>query len=409
MTFKHLLFLSVLLCACSAYGQEFNEHFIDKTLRIDYMLTGSAEEQEISIDGMSQLPRWYGKRENLQHVAAEGNGQVLVYDHKTQQLLFKNSFSTLFQEWQSYPEASSIRRSFEHVILLPYPIDTIDVCLQLFNNRRQVVAQLQHSVSPTDILIQPKGYDTTTPFKVIFTPSDTLHAINIAFLAEGYTEKEMDVYLHDVATAVDALFEHEPFKQNKDKFRVVAVMSPSADSGVSLPRESQWRQTAVGSHFDTFHMDRYLTTLHLKQVHDLLAGIPYEHIIILANTSTYGGGGVFNFFNLTATHHRYYKEVVVHEFGHSFAGLADEYAYESEPLSIYDFHTEPWEPNITTLVDFSQKWKDMSEAKLYEGAGYALKGIYRPFPDCRMRTNQFPDFCPVCQQAIQRTINNYFP
>lgn len=187
------------------------------------------------------------------------------------------------------------------------------------------------------------------------------------------------------------------------------MKSPSKDSGTSIPHDGTWLDTALGSHFDTFYSDRYLTTLNLKQLHDVLAGIPYEHIIVLVNTDNYGGGGILNSYNLSMTHHRSYKSVVVHEFGHSFAGLADEYAYENEQIPMYPNDIEPWEPNITTLKDFDSKWKDMESegAGLHEGAGYSLKGVYRAYEDCRMRTNEHPEFCPVCQRAIERLIRFY--
>ena len=147
-------------------------------------------------------------------------------------------------------------------------------------------------------------------------------------------------------------------------------------------------------------------------MHDWLAGTPYEHIIVLVNTEKYGGGGILNSYNLSMTHHKAFRPVVVHEFGHSFAGLADEYAYESEDIDAYPLDVEPWEENITTGVDFSKKWQDMINDSIsgvgrYEGAGYRLKGVFRPSEDCRMRTNENPTFCPVCQRAIIRVIDFY--
>ena len=161
-------------------------------------------------------------------------------------------------------------------------------------------------------------------------------------------------------------------------------------------------------------------------MHDWLAGTPYEHIIVLVNTAKYGGGGILNSYNLSMTHNTWFKPVVVHEFGHSFAGLADEYAYEEEQIPMYPHDVEPWEPNITTRVDFHNKWENLikkntkiptplsknekdivSKVGLFEGAGYSLKGVYRGTQDCRMRTNQTPEFCPVCQQALQRVIDFY--
>ncbi|MBR0524015.1 MAG: peptidase M64, partial [Prevotella sp.] len=243
------------------------------------------------------------------------------------------------------------------------------------------------------------------------------------YIAEGYQEQEMDVFMNDVKIAMEALFAHEPFKKLKDRFNIVAVKAPSKESGTSEPSKGIWKNTALHSHFDTFYSDRYLTTLHLKDLHDWLAGTPYEHIIILVNSDHYGGGGILNSYNLTSTHHSKYRPVVVHEFGHSFCGLGDEYAYETEDIPMYPAEVEPWEPNLTTLKNFEVKWKDMIDAKtpvptpqtrtyinkvgVYEGAGYSLKGVYRPMQDCRMRTNEYPEFCPVCNRALERLINFY--
>ena len=175
---------------------------------------------------------------------------------------------------------------------------------------------------------------------------------------------------------------------------------------------AQYRLTIDG--LLTFHestIARYLTTLNLKALHDWLAGIPYEHIIVLVNTEKYGGGGILNSYNLSMAHHRMFKPVVVHEFGHSFAGLADEYAYEQEAIPMYPADVEPWEPNITTQVNFGAKWKDMvgkiDGVGLFEGAGYSLKGVYRPENDCRMRTNENPTFCHVCEKAIRDIVDFY--
>ena len=177
----------------------------------------------------------------------------------------------------------------------------------------------------------------------------------------------------------------------------------------------------MGSHFDTFYSERYLTTSNIKKLYDILDGIPCESIIILANTDEYGGGGIYNNYMLSASRGPAYKSVIVHEFGHSFAGLADEYYYDDQYVTMYPADIEPWEQNITTMVDFASKWQDMlpkgthiptiadgkeiyTKVGVYEGAGYQSKGVFRPVQDCRMKTNQAPGFCPVCQRAITKLI-----
>lgn len=404
-----------------AEAQSFNDVFRDSTLRIDYSFSGNAKAQHIAIDKLNLMPRWYGKRQRMSELPVEGNGQITVKDHATQKVIYRNSFSTLFQEWLTYDEAQTTERAFQNVFLVPMPKDTVDITVDLRNNRREIMCSFTHMVVPNDILIKHIGFSNITPYTTLHQAADTTRCIHIAYLAEGYTEAEMPTFIKDAQTATEALFAHEPFKSMKDRFNVIAVKAPSAESGTSEPSRGIWRHTALSSHFDTFYSDRYLTTLNLNDMHDWLAGTPYEHIIVLVNTDNYGGGGILNSYNLSMTHHPQFCPVVVHEFGHSFAGLADEYAYEQEPIPMYPHDVEPWEPNITTLHDFRNKWEDMitkgtptpctkkneTRIGIYEGAGYSMKGVYRGMQDCRMRTNSNPIFCPICQRAIQRLIDFY--
>lgn len=410
------------ICTC----QTFDDYFINKTLRIDYTFSGNVNKQEISLDKISIIPNWYGKRNKLSQVPVEGNGQIIVRPHNSNNVIYRNSFSTLFQEWLSYDEAKTTKKSFENVFLIPLPKDTIDVTIELYNNRREKSASFTHTIAPTDILIRHIGERDITPYTIIQQAEDTSKCIHIAFVAEGYTKKEMDIFIDDVNTAVEALFSHEPFKSRRKSFNIVAVRSESKESGTSEPSKGIWKNTALHSHFDTFYSNRYLTTLNIKDLHDWLAGVPYEHIIILTNTNEYGGGGILNSYVLSMTHHKQFKPVVVHEFGHSFGGLADEYAYEQEQIPMYPHDIEPWEPNITTLKDFHGKWENMikqdtpiptpestnpkiiqNRIGLFEGAGYSMKGVYRGMQDCRMRTNDNPEFCIICRNALNNLIDFY--
>ena len=409
---KRLCFLFfVVLSALGISAQDFNSWFQDKTLRIDYIFSGNDHEQHIAVDELSQSPRWYGKRQRLAELPMEGNGQITVRDSVSGKIIYRNSFSTLFQEWKSYPEAKTIDKSFENVFLVPMPKRTVKVTLDLRDNRRQISASLTHVVNPNDILIRHIGEKGVNPYVYLQKAADTTRCIRIAYVAEGYTKAEMPKFLEDARRAMGYLFSYEPFKSSRNRFSLVAVESPSVDSGVSIPRKGIWKNTALLSNYDTFYSERYLTTLHLKRLHDCLAGIPYEHIIVLVNTERYGGGGILNSYDLCAAHNSTFRPVVVHEFGHSFAGLADEYAYDTEEVPMYPHDVEPWEKNITTKVDFKGKWENLigkdPKAGFYEGAGYSPKGVYRAYPDCRMRTNENPDFCPACRQAIQAVIDFY--
>ena len=426
-----IIFIAMFLSCAGIHAQDFDRYFCDSTLRIDYIFSGNVSRQTIAVDELNRIPRWYGKRLRLATLPLEGNGQITVRDHKTQTVIYRNSFSTLFQEWLTYPEATTQTKSFENVFLVPFPKDTVDITVDLKDNRRQTMATLTHIVMPSDILIRHIGEKNITPYVTLQKAQDTTRCIHIAYIAEGYRKDEMTHFIADCDTAMEALFAHEPFKSLRTRFNITAVEAPSLESGTSEPSKGIWKNTALHSNFDTFHSDRYLTTLHLKDLHNWLAGTPYEHIIVLVNTDKYGGGGIYNSYNLSMTHHRAFKPVVVHEFGHSFAGLGDEYAYDFEQVPMYPHDIEPWEPNLTTLVDFRGKWENLIEdgTKLptpeprdldkpnadrrkwkvgaYEPAGYSMHGVYRGFPDCRMRTNENPVFCPVCRQAITRLVDFY--
>lgn len=421
---KHLLLACLCLCLGAVKAQTFEHYFTDRTLRVDYLFTGNAERQTICVDELSSLPRWAGRRHHLSELPLAGNGQIEMKDAADGTVIYRTSFSALFQEWLETDEARTTAKGFENTFLLPFPRRAVSVEVTLFDSHRQVRARLQHRVDPEDILIRRKGETHVCPHRYLLKSGQADRCIDVAIVAEGYTEAEMDVFYRDAQTACESLFGHEPFRSMKKRFNVVAVASPSEDSGVSIPRLGEWRSTAFGSHFSTFYSDRYLTTSHLKTLHDALAGIDYEHIIVLANTDEYGGGGIYNSYTLTTAHHKDFRPVVVHEFGHSFGGLADEYFYDEDVMNdTYPTDVEPWEQNVTTRVDFASKWQDMipegtplptpadnfnmHEVGLYEGAAYSARGLYRASYNCRMRTNEYPAFCPVCQRALRRLIEFY--
>ncbi len=424
--FRYLLVLLALLWSTSGQGQNFEKYFSDSTLRIDYILSGNLKSQFIAVDGMSRMPGWYGKRQNLTSYPVHGAATIDMRLAATGELIYSHTFSTLFQEWLDLDDAKLSPKAFECVELLPMPRDSVVVTVNLYNHRQQVTSSIKHKVYPTDITIVHKGEGENVPeYVVLNEPARSDKVINIAFVAEGYTQEQMDDYLVDCKKGVEGIFGFEPYKHLRDRFRVIAVLTPSQDCGPSIPSEGVWHKTAMGSSFDTFGMARYLTTLRIKQMHDAIAGTPYEHIIVMVNTDRYGGGGIYNTLNLLMTKHKLFIEVLVHEFGHSFAGLADEYAYEGEEPNDFPLDVEPWSPNITTLTDFSSKWKDLMPSGkaiistadeknydtetigLYEGAGCVLKGVYRPTPNCMMKTLKVPVFCAVCNRTIERIIDFY--
>lgn len=459
----------------SVKAQNYDQYFEDATLRIDYVFAGNAKEQRIYLQELKKQDKWAGRKSRLAEKFLNGNGQVTVKDHATGKVIYVTTFSTLFQEWLLQEEAQQVDKAFETSYNVPFPKQPVDVTVTLTDNHQKVVTEMTHAVDPKDILIRKIG-NNGIPFHYVwkgkraettgqqaanneprsgkgrnyvasdYNPMegvDITGCIDLAIVAEGYTEAQMGKFYHDCQRAVDALFEREPFKSLKDRFNVVAVAASSLDAGPTVPHHNVWHNTPAGSHYDTFYSDRYLMSQDMHKIYDLLAGVPFEHIMVLVNSDTYGGGGIYNQVTFSTSDHPTFKEVFVHEFGHSYAGLADEYAYDDQANEWYPADTEPWEPNITTLKDFNAKWADLMPKKqpiptpldpkvpdfrkidrndakamealnkctqvvgVFEGAGYQSKGCYRPAQECRMKINEVEDFCPVCTRAIIRITDFY--
>ena len=412
-----------MLASVALYAQEFDANFVDKTLRIDYTLLGNASEQHVALRDMSSTDKWWGRRVNLDNVPLKGNGDLTLYDTDTHEVIYKTSFSSLFQEWITTPEAKTITKSFEFTLLVPMPQRAV-LAEMVIRDNTDKESKLAHIIDPNDVLIRNRNNQQAAPHIYTHQGGDSKECIDVVILAEGYRIDELDTFYEDAMITTSEILSYEPFKSHKDKFNFIAVYSASTDTNVSVPQDEAWRDTAVGSNFMTFYMERYLTSGEVYAMYDLATNIPCEHFIILANTATYGGGGIYNSYTLTTAHHPSFRPVVVHEFGHSFGGLGDEYFYDSADNNdeMHSLAHEPWEPNITTLVDFDSKWADMVAEGIeiptavtaersknyvvgvYEGGGYRSKGIFRPTDVCRMRNNTAERFCPVCERALERVI-----
>ncbi|MEJ2614693.1 MAG: M64 family metallopeptidase [Ignavibacteriaceae bacterium] len=234
----------------------------------------------------------------------------------------------------------------------------------------------------------------------------------------------MDKFKNDCKKVSGYLFSTTPFKENKNKFNVWGIEAPSEQEGTDIPADHIWKKTLLNTSFYTLNLKRYLMTTDNKKVRNIASNAPYDQIYILVNTSDYGGGAIYNYYSVCVSDNPYSEYIFVHEFGHGFAYLADEYSEKNSPyINFYNFKVEPTEPNLTTLVDFKSKWEDLvkkstpiptpatSEYKnavgAFEGGGYVEKGIYRPMEDCEMRSISINNFCVVCKRAIQEMIDFY--
>ena len=420
---RTLLFLSITLLSFSARSAvNFNDFFFNRTLRIDYIHTGAYHEDSYSIDELRSEPHWGGSKVNLIDTMNYGIYIFKVFDIESNVLIYSRGYCTLFSEWQTTDEAKITRKSFSETIVMPSPKK--DVRVEFYSREKGILQKkFEYIVNAKSYFISP---ELRMPYPVFdaYISGDPATKVDIVLLPEGYTEIEMGRFISDCQRFAESLFTFSPFSENKDKFNIRAVMAPSAESGSDIPGDSIWRRTIMNSNYYTFDSERYIMTSDNKHVRDLAANTPYDQIYILANSSKYGGGAIFNHYSMTAAAHEKSAKIFIHELGHGFAGLGDEYYTSSTSYNeFYPLDVEPWDPNLTTLVDFSKKWPDLLDKRtpvptpdddkyrdkpgVFEGGGYVAKGVYRPSYDCLMMSFKVDKFCPVCNRSIRKMIDFY--
>lgn len=388
-------------------------------MRIDLVFTGTAKESSYAFEALKRESFYSGSHTVLTDPFDYGDHKFEVRDTETGTLLFSQTYCTLFREWQTTLEADTLRRAYNHVLRFPWPKQ--EVTVEIFDRDRQgsFRSSWKARIDPRSIYADPtipEVYETVD-LEINGPPETT---VDILFLAEGYTGEEMDKFIDDARRSAGYIFSEEPFRSRREQFNVRAVKSPSADRGTDIPGDTIWKNTVMNSSFYTFGIERYMTTPDFRAVCDVAANAHYDQLYILVNTDKYGGGGIYNFYSISAADNEDSRAVVIHEFGHAFAGLADEY-YNSKVAynDFFNLEAEPWNPNLTTLVAFDTKWKRMLGSRtpvptppdkknetilgVYEGGGYVAKGVFRPMIDCRMFSNDAV-FCPVCSDAIQKMI-----
>jgi hypothetical protein len=417
---RKILFLSALLATFSSYAN-FNDWFLPKTLRIDYVHAGDALSESYALDELKGEPIWGGSLVNLIDTMKMGEYYFKAFDVATNTLIYSKGYCALFDEWQCTEEAKHTRRSFIETVIMPFPKK--DVRIEFYSRSLKGIYEKMY-----EFLVNVNSYFITPERNLVFPAYNVLISgdpsvkIDIVILPEGYTASEMGKFKADCNKFTQDFFSFPPYSENRDKFNIRAVLAPSAESGADVPGKNTWKNTILNSGFFTFDSERYLMTFDDKSVRDLSANAPYDQIYILVNTSKYGGGAIYNFYSCSVNSNPYSAKIYVHEFGHCFAGLGDEYDDGTITFNeMYPHDIEPWEPNLTTLVDFEHKWKNILPAGtsipskiepdnpthlgVYEGGGYVSKGVYRPTPDCLMRSFKGNEFCPVCKRAIQAMIN----
>ena len=421
---KKLTIFLLLIISANLYAQvDYDKYFTSKTMRFDYNRAGNSTGNSIFFEQIKEEPYWSGKKTSLLDKFEYGHYKFLVYDVNSNTLIYSRGYNTLFDEWQSTPEAKVLSRTFYETVIFPYPKNKVKIELHERKRDGNFEKQYEQIIDPLDKFIK-KEKPLNLPVLEVVNNGNPMEKVDLVFLPDGYSQDEMDQFTADVRTYTDYLFGCSPFKENKDRFNIWAVLSPSMESGVDNPGTTKWKNNLFGMTYYTQDVERYLMSGEIKTIRDYAALTPYDNILIISNSDLYGGGAIYNYYTSFPNKNKNGDYLIVHEFGHNFCALGDEY-YTSEVGvdEYYNLNVEPYEANLTTLVNFGKKWKSMMESKtpiptpstneyksvlgVYEGGGYVPKGIFRPKQDCTMKSISYDNFCPVCKKALNDMIDYY--
>lgn len=438
-----------------------------RTMRLDCYHGGTATEEQMSLDGVALEGPWPGRLDRAIDDTNLGKYYFEVLDRQTNRVLYSRGYASIFGEWQETPEATEVRRQFSESLRFPAPTAPVQVVVKRRDKQNGFRELWSVVVDPSDPAIDRSPPPAGVKVWAVMKNGEPRDKVDLLLMGDGYTAAEMDKWHGDARRLADLLFAASPFKERRTDFNVWAVDTPADESGVSRPSDGIYRRTPLGATYDAFGSERYVLTFDNKRMREAASAAPYEFIEIIVNSRKYGGGGIFNLFATVAADNAFTPYVFVHEFGHHFAGLADEYYTSDVAYETSTARPEPWEPNATA-DPHATKWsgliaagtplptpwpkeqfeslekeiqarrrqiraqhqpEDVMEALFreerekttallasgpyghavgsFEGAMYEGRGYYRPQADCIMFTRDEGGFCAVSRRAIERIIDLY--
>ena len=447
-------------------NMSFNDFFLDKTMRLDYFHSGTSDEEHFARDQIVSDGAWGGSTATLIDELNLGPYCYKVIDRESGVLLYSKGFGSVFGEWQTIPEASENWGTFHESIRFPWPKKPVSVILMKRNPSNNFESVWTIDIDPSSRLVNPADLVHTNKVDIIADNGPASKKVDLVILGDGYSKDEMEKFRNDAKRISGYLMGTEPFKSRSNDFNIRAIETPGETSGVNKPHPGIFRRTPLSVHYSSFDSERYALTYDNRTVRNIASQVPYDLMIIMMNERTYGGGGIYNLYSTVAADNKFSEYITVHEMGHQIAALADEYYTSSVSYEMPEIKIEPWETNITALLDRNNlKWKDLVDkdtpiptpwnkeefdstgyaiqeerdslraAKVpesvleelfdrqlkqedeffskekykdkvgaFEGAGYLSRGLYRPQIDCIMYTRHMT-FCKVCQRTIENVID----
>ena len=363
--YKTIVFLGLILPCLSMApnGVKFDRFFSDQTLRIDYFHTGNATEEYFAPDKMFLQGQWAGNPDRCNQPPGLGVYFARVYDLASNKLIFSTGYSTIFSEYQTTGEAKDGKmRTYHETVLIPHPKNPFLFVIEKRDKYNLLIPVYKLKIEPDDYHIVTESFKRSADvIYPIVKNGDPHHKVDLVIIGDGYSLSEQDTFKKDLEYYSGVFFKVEPYKSHKKEFNITGIFSPSDESGVDEPRQGIYKNTALNGSFNIFDTDRYLLIDDNKTLRNIAAQVPYDLVLIMVNRNRYGGGGIYKWQSVFTAGSPYRDYVFLHEFGHAFAGLGDEY-YTSD-VSYEDFYPqgiEPLDPNVTALLDPANlKWKDL--------------------------------------------------
>jgi hypothetical protein len=325
-----------------------------QTMRLDYYHTGDASQEVFSVDRVviEPLP-WPGDLKQAIDSSNLGKYFFEVRDLKTKQVLYSRGFASIYGEWETTDEAKSMKRTFQESLRFPAPTSPVSIVLRKRDAKNVFRDIWTTTIDPADQFIDRSKPVAPAPLITILKSGEPEAKVDFLILGDGYTAAEAKKFEADARRLTEVLFLTSPFKEHRKDFNVWGLCPPAAESGVSRPSTGIYRDSPIGATYDAFGSERYVLTFDNRALRKAAQFAPYEFIEVLVNNRTYGGGGIFNLYSTVAADNAFANYVFVHEFGHHFAALADEYYTSSVAYAPATDRVEPWEPNVTALLDIS--------------------------------------------------------
>lgn len=405
----------------------FDDWFSEGALRLELIQSGDANDSVVSLQEIFVEPFWAENPSMLNLPMDYGRLRCRILDEQTGTLICTRRFDTMFGEYvTTEPARKGTTRAYEMTVRMPKPKKSVRVILEERDSRNEFRGVFETKLDPHDYHIRNETVASSDVTFSVEDRGDPKRNVDIAFLAEGYTEEDLPKFRADVRQMTDALFAQSPYREMKDRISVRGVFRASEERGTDQPRQKIFASTALDSTYNIFDLDRYMLVEANHTLHRMAAQVPYDTIVVLVNTERYGGGGICLDYCACSAGHALSPVTFLHEFGHSFANLADEYIGNVAYSDMYPEGVEPYEPNITRELNPDRiKWKQFltpgvilpspelpeNEARekqivgAFEGGGYLRNGMFRPEQACWMGSNAKDEgFCVVCQEGIRTMI-----